>query len=212
MPTPADYKAARALAVKDLLGSDVEACCQRAGLTLQPVSGGGRKIPIPFLLNTYHLLLTEDQASFLPREPEMKIPDQVLLLHYLLTASGKTVRQNWITFREVPSGPFYYPSFVKRAITPLVQSFGNNLSGFETVSEKIGEKLESPGDIAVKVMALPRVPVVLSLWAGDDEFPPEGNVYFDASVSSYLPTEDIAYVAGSVVYTTMGLFRRLDSS
>jgi len=51
--------------------------------------------------------------------------------------------------------------------------------------------------------------VVLSLWKGDEEFPPEGNVYFDASVSSYLPTEDIAYLAGAVVYKVIGMARKM---
>ncbi len=50
---------------------------------------------------------------------------------------------------------------------------------------------------------------MLSLWKGDEEFPPEGNVYFDASVFSYLPTEDIAYIAGAVVYKVIGLARNI---
>ena len=64
----------------------------------------------------------------------------------------------------------------------------------------------------MKVLALPRVPVVLSLWKGDDEFPPEGNVYFDASVSSYLSTEDIAYLAGATVYRVIGMARGVTGS
>jgi hypothetical protein len=96
---------------------------------------------------------------------------------------------------------------VKRAITPLVSCFGDNPDGFKKVGARIGELMPEPGDMAVKVLALPRVPVVLSLWRGDDEFPPEGNVLFDASVTAYLPTEDIAYLAGSVVYPAIGMFR-----
>jgi hypothetical protein len=53
------------------------------------------------------------------------------------------------------------------------------------------------------------VPVVLSLWKGDEEFPPEANVYLDKSVSSYLSTEDIAYLSGAVVYKTIGISRKM---
>ncbi|MBW2319078.1 MAG: DUF3786 domain-containing protein, partial [Deltaproteobacteria bacterium] len=139
----------------------------------------------------------------------IKLPDQVLLLHYLITSSGAPVENRWITFREVPSGPFYYPSFVKRAITPLVRSIGQTPAILEQVAQTIGQIAKTPGDIALKVIPLPRVPVVLSLWKGDEEFPPEGNVYFDASVSSYLPTEDIAYIAGAVVYKVLAIARGL---
>jgi hypothetical protein len=51
--------------------------------------------------------------------------------------------------------------------------------------------------------------VVLSLWRGDDEFPPEANVYFDQSIASYLSTDDIAYLAGAVVYKAIGISRGL---
>jgi hypothetical protein len=80
------------------------------------------------------------------------------------------------------------------------------------VGAKIGELLSEPGDVAVKVLAFPKVPVVLSLWKGDEEFPPEGNVLFDASITSYLSTEDIAYVAGAVVYPAIGMFRSMAAS
>jgi len=58
-------------------------------------------------------------------------------------------------------------------------------------------------------MVLSRVAGGLFLWKGDEEFPPEGNVYFDASISSYLPTEDIAYLAGAVVYKVIGMARKM---
>jgi len=69
-----------------------------------------------------------------------------------------------------------------------------------------------PGDKGAKILALPRVPVVLALWRGDDEFPPEGNVYFDGSVSSYLSTEDIAYLAGATVYRIISMARDVAGS
>jgi hypothetical protein len=73
----------------------------------------------------------------------------------------------------------------------------------------IGQVAPSPGDKALKIFALPRVPVVLSLWMGDEEFPPEANLYFDQSIASYLPTEDIAYLAGAAVYKVIGIARQL---
>jgi len=212
MPTPDDYKTARNLALKALAGADLDACCKKADIALERLSTGENKISIPFLTKTYDLIQGKDGFAFDERDHTVKLMDQVLLLHYLIEASGNPVADKWITFREVPSGPFYHTSFVKRAITPLVNCFGNEPDGLEKVATKMGKHIEAPGDVTLKVMALPRVPVVLSLWRGDDEFPPEGNVYFDASVSSYLPTEDIAYLAGSVVYTTIGLYKRLSVS
>ena len=47
---------------------------------------------------------------------------------------------------------------------------------------------------------LPRVPLGLVLWRGDAEFPAEGKVLFDSSVSRYLPVEDIVVLAETVVW------------
>jgi hypothetical protein len=51
----------------------------------------------------------------------------------------------------------------------------------------------------VRLEALPRVPLAAILWRGDDEFPPTGNLLFDASVTHYLPAEDMVVLAGTAV-------------
>jgi len=207
MPTQDDYETARALALDTLSKLDIERCCTNAGLSPELVSPEIKRVPIPYLGNTYTLTVHNDTISFDDVSGPPKIPDQVLLLHYLITARGVPVGDEWITFREVPSGPFYYAAFVKRAILPLGKCFGARPSLFDEVGQVIGQVSPSPGDKALKILALPRVPVVLSLWRGDEEFPPEANLYFDQSIASYLPTEDIAYLAGAVVYKVIGIAR-----
>jgi hypothetical protein len=209
MPTQDDYETARAVALDTLAQLDVDLCCVHAGLSLERVSSDKKRLHIPYLGNTYHLVVCGGKTAFDEDRHVLKLADQVLLLHYLITATGIPVENQWITFREVPSGSFYYPSFVKRAITPLVKSLGQRPEALEKVSSVMGEVVSLPGDHALKIWALPRVPVVLSLWEGDEEFPAEGNVYFDASVSSYLPTEDIAYLAGAVVYKVIATGRNV---
>jgi len=212
MPTEEDYKTARALAFDKLADLNLEGCCKRASLSLETVSPGNKRVSIPYLGKTYHLSVSAQEISFDEGEETPKIPDQVLLLHYLITATGTAVADEWITFREVPAGSFYYPSFVKRAVDPLVRSFGKRPELLERTAGRIGQLVTLPGDKGAKILALPRVPVVLALWRGDDEFPPEGNVYFDASVSSYLSTEDIAYLAGATVYKVISMARDVTGS
>jgi hypothetical protein len=209
MPTQDDYETARALALHALAERDLGRCAINGGLTLERVSGDEKRLPIPYLGRTYRLIVGGGKIAFEEESHPLKIADQVLLLHYLITATGPPIEDRWITFREVPSGFFYYPSFVKRAIAPLVRGFGQRPEVLERIGGAMGEVVSLPGDKALKIWALPRVPVVLSLWQGDEEFPPEGNVYFDASVSSYLPTEDIAYLAGAVVYQAIAMARKM---
>jgi hypothetical protein len=208
MPTQDDYETARALALDTLSRLDIERCCANAGLSVELVSSGIKRVPIPYLGNTYILPVHNERIFFDDVSSPLKTPGQVLLLHYLITARGIPVADELITFREVPSGSFYYAAFVKRAIVPLVKFFGAKPRLLDGVARMIGQVSPSPGNKALKIFALPRVPVVLSLWGGDEEFPPEANLYFDQSISSYLPTEDIAYLAGEVVYKVIGIARR----
>ena len=53
--------------------------------------------------------------------------------------------------------------------------------------------------MAVTIQVFPSVPVTFVLWRGDDEFSPSGSVLFDSTISQYLPTEDVAVLAGMLV-------------
>jgi hypothetical protein len=55
------------------------------------------------------------------------------------------------------------------------------------------------GEYRVTVPALPRVPVTLEVWPGDEETPPGGNVLYDASAPLYLPTEDLIGLSGVTI-------------
>jgi hypothetical protein len=56
---------------------------------------------------------------------------------------------------------------------------------------------------------LPRVPVQLILWQGDEELPPESTILFDATISDYLPAEDIAVLSGMLVYRLISMAKTL---
>ena len=44
---------------------------------------------------------------------------------------------------------------------------------------------------------LPRIPVQLILWQGDEELPPESTILFDATISDYLPA-GLEYVSSQI--------------
>ena len=139
----------------------------------------------------------------------MPVQQQVLILHYLqgsMTSQGMSATGEWISFQDVPDGRFYMGAFLKRAKDPLVKTFGPKPDRLTEVSSKAYNA--SPldfGDFSVLVHAFPRVPVALVLWEGDDEFPPEGNILFDRSISHILSAEDIAWLAGMVIYPLTGM-------
>ncbi|UCD09842.1 MAG: DUF3786 domain-containing protein, partial [Dehalococcoidales bacterium] len=90
--------------------------------------------------------------------------------------------------------------FSKRTIQPLVENFGNDPVRLLDVGKDFGGVPADLGDTSIVIPAFSRVPVTIAIWKGDEEFPPEGSVLFDANVRDYLTTEDVTVVSEVITW------------
>jgi hypothetical protein len=88
-------------------------------------------------------------------------------------------------------------------VEPLKKVFGGNLAGFSRAAQKLQAQEIENGDAGFEFRVLPGVPLQLILWAADDEFPAEANILFDKNIGQILSPEDVAWLAGMVVYRLM---------
>lgn len=179
--------------------ADIAGLCRRSGARYE-TTGPQCGIWLDYLGRTYRITHPEVGISFEDSDEEVPIKDRVLILHYLLSAKGTPPANRTLTFREVPSGNNYFTVFYKRAIKPVLDRFGTEPETLVSAAGKLGGRKADYGDAAVTLDAFSRVPVTFVLWRGDEEFPPEGSILFDASVSDYLSSyaltelcEDIAW-------------------
>ena len=196
-----DYREAFRLACQKLATVNLHRICSLSGAVCIEDKNGNLAISIPFI-DQDHLILFEPEVDVTLQgngEP-VPIPEKILILHYLLTARGESLQQNPITFRRVPEGPFYYSAFIRRALDPLAQTFGDEPQGLLDCGYHLGAVPDELGDASITLKPLPRVPVTFVIWGGDDELPPQANILFDESLVSYLPTEDIAVLSSMIVY------------
>lgn len=121
----------------------------------------------------------------------------VLLLHYLIYATGARLRGQVVGFRQLPGGEICLDYFRSNAVTQLLKLFGPDPGRLARGALALGGS--QAGEYRVTVPALPRVPVLLELWPGDGEMAPGGNVLYDASAPLYLPTEDLIGLAGLTI-------------
>jgi len=206
VPRVDDFLNALVLAREILPARDPAVICRNAGAEFQALNPGGM-ITLPFFTNPVTITYPEGQVAYEDRETKLSLQEQGLVLHYLLGAQDIPLANAPITFREIPSGEFYYQPFLKRAQVPLVQTFGANQELFRRAGQNLGGVDAKMGDISLTFRPFPRIPITLILWKADDEFPPEGNILFDASIKHFLGGEDIAFLAGTVVYKLMALAR-----
>ena len=200
-----DYQNAKIIAVEQLVKGSFSHICQSSGFE----TVDEKIFRVPFLNRIYHVSWPDFEFTSASEEDSSDIPlqEQVLILHYMLGKGPMVLSGNWVSYREIPGASFYYSAFVKRAINPLKQVFGNNTAGFKSGAELLNATPIEPGDASFEFQLFPRVPVQLILWEGDEEFPSEANILFDDTIEEILSPEDIAWLAGMVVYRLMALSR-----
>jgi hypothetical protein len=201
-----DYNTAVELARADLTERNPKRIADLSGATFEPDSDGKAVLRLDFLARGITITWPDLIISFSASGDELPIQEQILMLHYLNGAKGATPTDQWIAYQEVPDGKFYLDAFVRRAKNPMVQVFGSRPELLvKLATERYGARPLDQGDLSVQVQALPLIPVALILWRGDDEFPPEGTILFDRNVSEILSAEDIAWLAGMIIYPLIGM-------
>lgn len=203
-----DYKQALELGKRNLAGKAPDLIAGFSGAAIEKDKGQNISLSLNFL-NAEIVITWPDLAfSYRSSGEELPVQQRILLLHYLSGAwasSGAAISGEWIAFQDVPDGRFYLDTFLKRAKDPLVKAFGTCPEQLvELAKRAYAAEPFDQGDYSVVVPALPFVPIALILWAGDEEFPPEGNVLFDRNISNFFSAEDLAWLAGMVVYPLLG--------
>ena len=155
---------------------------------------------LPYLIHTLEIDTETLKVSFL--DPSLKVKPQleILTLHYLKNAQNIPARDKLISFKQLPEGITYYPSFHNRVEKPLVEEFKNSLGLFKKCCERLGGKSFEQGDVAYRISTFPRLPLSYVIWKGDQEFPLSLSLLFDETASEHLPVEDLA-VLGELVST-----------
>jgi hypothetical protein len=148
---------------------------------------------------------------------------QALLLYYLLTADGARLTNKWVSFAELPDGRMYSVAFqgysgdeiVKRfesvgrdarSVPPqLTKRITNPLHEFEQACLSSGGKPVEIGSASFTFQALPRVPLLVTYWLGDEDFPSSCKILFDASACHYLPIDACAILGSMLAHRLMAV-------
>jgi len=200
LPQQENLPLARRLAVEGLCQTDLKERAARSGASYERGRDGEEKVEFRYLGR--ELSVTFPEGAIVTPNGLGPIPlrEEILILHYLEKASGARLAEQWASFSEIPGGAFYHSVFLVRCKSPLIKFFGDAPETLLSVAGEMGGEPLSLGDVGVRIPAFPFAPLALVLWRGDAEFSAEGSVLFDASVSEYLPVEDMVILAETVVW------------
>ena len=192
------------IAVKKIANADIEAQCHHASAELIEDK---KAIILDYLNQTCRIILPELEVIPLDRQMAIQPREKLLILHYLINADGSPISGNKLTYKEIPGGVTYFPTFHKRTIKPLVENFGQQTQRILDAAAKLGGRPAEYGDAAVNIDAFKKVPLTFVLWQGDEEFAAEGNILFDSSICGYLSSEDITVLCEIVSWKLVKVAR-----
>jgi hypothetical protein len=166
--------------------------CGRAGAEYDEDSN---RITVAYLNRQHVLTFSDCQISpkdqYTDAHEEITAMDKTLIVHYLTLAKGIALSGKLVTYKQVPGGTPYFAGFSQLAVEPLLSHFGEKPERLIPAAGNLGGKKVNRGDAAVTIDAFSRVPVIVVLQKGDEEFPPTASVLFDSTIPDYLPSEDI---------------------
>jgi len=122
-----------------------------------------------------------------------------ILLHYLVHAQDKPITNKLISFRELWGGNEYYYAFDNRVLKSLTSYFAKQPELLVAAGRKLGGEAITKGDYGISIPALPRVPLTILFWVGDEEVQPSANVLFDSSANEQMETEALVWLAIATV-------------
>ena len=154
-------------------------------------------------LSTYDLICFGQhiKVSLLDRNISGTSDTADTLMNELGDYSRLSILNYLVNVREVPlTGQLVRPADLSGSdlftrgthILPLdkiADLFNNDKEAFLKKGRKLGGSEIEYGDMSIRLFPFPRIPVVLIVWSGDDEFPPRSSLLFDSSCTFHIPID-----------------------
>jgi hypothetical protein len=143
----------------------------------------------------------EPISADLPDEYEELFP--LAILWYLALAKDIAPTGRLVPLEDLRGGGIFAKGSHVLPLEKVEQRYGNDKEGF------VKKGLDNSGvsmplaDAAVRLFPLPRVPVTVTLWLADEEFPARAGLLFDSTSSLQLPTDILWSLARLSVLTLL---------
>lgn len=171
---------------------------ERSGVPYLMLGPGRGELHIPFWEDVC-ILSFPDLIGYNNHDDLLPDFQQALLLYYLNTADGAPITNKWVSFADLPDGRMYNAAFQGYSGDEIVKAFGFDLEAFKSACLKAGGKPVELGSASFTFQALPRVPLMLTYWLGDEDFPSSCKILFDESACHYLPIDACAILGSMLV-------------
>jgi hypothetical protein len=169
-----------------------EKLAARTGALYTPKSDTGGEFYLPYWSREVILSFPDFAGKYTDSGEALNTFDLTMLAYYFDVSDGAPMTNEWIAFNQIPGGMFYAQAFQGYSGDELAKVFENDSEAFMDANEKLGGRREFFGNLAYSYQVLPRVPIMVVCWLGDEDFPPSYRILFDANAHHHLVTDAYA--------------------
>jgi hypothetical protein len=170
-----------------------ELVAAKSAVSYLPVGSARGELHIP-LWGKNILVTWPNLTGYAKPDDELPAFTQTLLMYYLLTADGMPLSGKWVSFADLPGGRMYAQAYQGYTGDEIVKAFGADMEKFKQACLSAGGIQYENGDASFSFTALPRLPLLVNYWLGDEDFPSSCKILFDSSAIHYLPIDGCAII------------------
>jgi hypothetical protein len=117
------------------------------------------------------------------------------VLWYLVSAKDIACTNRPVKLDHIRGGDIFTRGSHVLPLDAVANKYGKNREGFIEKGRNLGGEIRAYGDASLRFAPLPRIPVTLTLWLEDDEFPARLDLLFDSTCDLQLSTDVIWSIA-----------------
>jgi len=117
------------------------------------------------------------------------------VLWYLVNARDITCTGRPVKLEQLKGGDIFTRGSHVLPLDMVAGRYGKDKDGFIKKGASLGGEIMKRGDASLRLTPLPRIPVTLTLWLEDEEFPARADLFFDSTCELHIPLDIIWSVA-----------------
>lgn len=167
-----------------------------------------------FLLNERYRVDMASKSTWRLAEEADPVPagfiEELCLLTYLLNASDVPLSQELVRAETLDPGGFFFRGSHQLPLDRLEKAFGSTPEKLKNVGQILDARVRDFGDASIEVSVLPRIPMTLIIWAGDEEFSTRASILFDRSAPQQMPLDALYALTKLTINTAVKLCETKD--
>lgn len=168
------------------------------GSIYTPIGESSGEFRLPYWSRDVIISYPDFTGSYADTGENLNTFDLTMLAFYFDVSDGAPITGEWIAYNQIPGGLFYAQAFQGYSGNELAKIFANDSEAFMDANEKLNGRREFFGNLAYSYQVLPRVPIMVVCWLGDEDFPPSYRMLFDSNAQHHLVTDAYAILGSNL--------------